>query len=1192
MTTISRLPSVAEAPADPGIFSSNLAALSRRCPFLVERLMETPSREGLVLVPTEQGVPAGELDGRALCSKRRPLEEAARQAEVLDPSQAGCAVVLGFGLGYHVARLADRMDGIGVVAVYEPDVSLLRAVLERIDHSQWLARGTVAIFTDATDAPAVTHALQGWEAALAIGVQIIEHAPSRPRLGDGAAAFTGTFSQVVGTVRTHVVTTMVQMDVTIRNALMNADDYVRWAGVNDLNGIAQGRPAVVVSAGPSLHRNIEQLKTPGLRDRCIIIAVQTVLKQLLREGIRPHFVTALDYHEISKRFYEGLTAADVEGITLIAEPKANPAILAAFPGAKRLIQDEFLEVVLGDGLAGHHAPLKPGATVAHLAYYLARHLGADPVMLVGQDLAFTDGQYYAPGAAIHQVWACELNPFNTLEMMEWQRIIRMRGNLHAMTDQLGRPVYSDDQMVAYLTQFERDFMEDEQRGLVTIDATEGGVRKSHTVSMTLQEALNSYAQYAPPLPPLPVPEPLALPEAFRRRLHDTRLDIRAVARLSRETRDLLGKLAGRLSDPEKANALIRQVHALRDRVESIRPAYDLVHRLNQTGTFKRFRADRDIKLNPALNAADRQRKQVERDSMNVGWLADSADVLDDLLAATEASLDGSAPKRTRDVTPRSEDEPLRGPEKPAATVGAVITVDVNAGGTRTVLGKSAIRLTLERLARVAALRTVVIATDNAARARELVGEPIIGLDVRFVETDLTPQRERREAVMKARAWAGSSWRAGLGQLTVFDEVFEPVTMARLMDRENLDGALLVGADWCAVDPRLTALILERFAENPAVNPIAFTQAAPGLCGCVISRKLVEELALGVPEDSPLASIGGVLGFRPLNARSDPIALPCCVGVPPQVRDTPFRFIADHDGWHGVEFAATSSGLHASTAPAEAWCTIADAVALPSALRGPTELILRIAAPGRMMSPELATRLIREAVAARPSVVLTLSGSGEPGADALDHPELLAFLRAAREYRVAGVHVRTSLTISPDRLAAIAPGLVELADAISIDCIAGTPETYLAVSGRDGHGTLMSGADLLINARTSRGGLKLPWIVPRIERRDAVYEEIEHFFDKALIIAGTGVIDQLQEPIAGNRIGPLGKPLVTARRDWRSRMVVNPDGTVPADERENGARGGFDLVASTLVSVWHDLLDRREAVAASDGPGHPDLWTGW
>ncbi|MFN9978173.1 MAG: motility associated factor glycosyltransferase family protein, partial [Phycisphaerae bacterium] len=258
-------------------------------------------------------------------------------------------------------------------------------------------------------------------------------------------------------------------------------------GIDDLAGIATGKPAIVVSAGPSLRRNIDLLSQPGVRDRVVIIAVQTVLKTLLAKGIRPHFVTALDHASISKRFYEGLTAADVEGVTLVVEPKASPAIFEAWPGAIRCpaerIADSILTDNADDSIRGvfkrDRGELRPGATVAHLAYYLARHMGADPVILIGQDLGFTDGQYYAAGAAIHQVWSGELSHFRTLEMLEWERIARERSMLHRLTDHLGRPCYSDEQMTTYLVQFERDFGEDVNRGLKVIDATEGGISKRH-----------------------------------------------------------------------------------------------------------------------------------------------------------------------------------------------------------------------------------------------------------------------------------------------------------------------------------------------------------------------------------------------------------------------------------------------------------------------------------------------------------------------------------------------------------------------------------------------------------------------------------------------------------------------------------------------------------------------------------------
>ena len=98
------------------------------------------------------------------------------------------------------------------------------------------------------------------------------------------------------------------------------------------------------------------------------------------------------------------------------------------PGPIRVAQSKYLDKALAS-LAKPIVPIAAGATVAHLSFYLAQHLGCDPIILIGQDLAFSDGLYYCPGTAIHDVWATELGQFNTLEMMEWQRIVRHRGAL-------------------------------------------------------------------------------------------------------------------------------------------------------------------------------------------------------------------------------------------------------------------------------------------------------------------------------------------------------------------------------------------------------------------------------------------------------------------------------------------------------------------------------------------------------------------------------------------------------------------------------------------------------------------------------------------------------------------------------------------------------------------------------------------
>ncbi|MEC9373825.1 MAG: 6-hydroxymethylpterin diphosphokinase MptE-like protein, partial [Planctomycetota bacterium] len=968
----------------------------------------------------------------------------------MDLKSAAVVVVTGFGLGHHVASLARRMGRDGLIIVFEPDTGLLRATLERIDHSEWMRGSNVLFMTNPDDAASITSSLEGAEGLLAIGTKILSHPPSAARLGESANRFCDAFTRVVAATRTVVVTAMVQSEVTIRNLLMNLDSYCRaaddpGAGGADLDGLCAGRPAIVVSAGPSLHRNIELLATtPGLRERCVIIAVQTTLKTLLTRGIRPHFVTALDHHEISRRFYEGLTEEDVEGVCLIAEPKANPAILEAFPGDVRCVRDETADLIAGEALAGLHATIKPGATVAHLAYFLARHLGCDPVILIGQDLGFTDGQYYARGAAIHDVWSSELNPFNTLETMEWQRIVRGRPTLRKGVDHLGRPIYSDEQMHSYLAHFEREFLRDAAQGLRIIDATEGGVAKANTTPMTLREALAQFApSNGPPLPEFKSAKRLLDPRTKQRleeRLRNVRGDIGRIERRSRDTERLLQKMMRVHPDQKALGRLIDQVDRIRDEVHSLSDAFGLVHRLNQTGGFRRVRTDRAMRLDESLDPIAKQKRQIERDLENVRWLADAAESLASTFDDAIASLNG-APKRTRDPAPRDVDEGSSNRRGRKAVAVAVMPVDTRAepgdigsGWSELILGTPAIRLTLARLARCEGLSTIAIVTDDEARVREVIGEAPKGLRIECIEVERQLITRGRASVRAARALAASCWRGAIGNLTCYDEALTEATGAAL-ERLHADGALLVGPDWALVDPSICDAVIERWRESPERRRLVFTQAPPGIAGAVIGRELAAEFTTGRERSGVFATIGAAVGYVPVRPVADPIAQPVCVHVAPELRDLGGRLIADAP--HRVAWMETAIGA--------AGCrTSNDAIALDqgsllealvaTGRERPPALEHLIIDPGGMralgglrgdwfglveastqIDESMLRSIVEQAAAMNPLVGITIGGPGTGLGDLLEHDDPARLILMARECGARAIHVRTDLLAAADRV---------------------------------------------------------------------------------------------------------------------------------------------------------------------------------
>ena len=1153
----------------------NLRALERTSPDAVAAIRSAAPHAGVEWIDTPEGPSATITSGtsgphgthgtqRALASKRGPRTEAARLAERVDIAASPGLVVLGFGLGLHVEAIGDRLKKTGVMLVFEPDVALLRAVFERIDCSAWLAETNVALLIDAEDAGAVHRAIRGVKGVVASGVAMVEHPPSVPRLGKTAAQFGETISLVLKGLKTTVVTTLMQAEVTMRNGLQNLDRYATTPGVAELADAAKGHPAICVAAGPSLARNIDQLRAPGVRDRCVIIAAQTVLKPMLAKGIKPHYVTALDYHEISRRFYEGLTADDVEGITLIAEPKANPAILEAYPGAIRTPRDDWLDTLLGE-LAVPKGTLTAGATVAHLSYYLARHLGCDPVALIGQDLAFTDGQYYAAGAAIHRVWAGELGAFNTLEMLEWQRIARMGSHLVKATDHLGRPVYTDEQMASYALQFSEAFAGDEARGLTTIDATEGGLAKSHTVVRPLAEVLSELPDTPLDLPATQTPQDTKRLRRVADRVRTVRGDALQVAAISRDTERLLGAMAEHHTDQRRVNELIGKAQTNGQRVRDLGAAYELTQHLNQTGALKRFRADRAIHMDAGASELDRQRAQIERDQTNVRWIAEVADRVGVLLEGCLEALGGAA-KITRDPPPEDEASSIA-TVTPTARVVAVIPTDIDRsslGRPRPLAeplyaGRTLLDLTLSRLARCKRVDHAVILTPTPDRVRTLLddAEDHPGLTVEVVE-HASPFGPRHAATASARLTAPHAWRGGIGGLTVYDELLNANAVDEALERTRADAAVLVGPDWAMVDPALTDAVIERFAESPSKHRLVFTQAAPGLVPCVIARSLAGELASAT--DAWAASIGGILTYLPPAPRHDPITSGHCVAVPDQLRDVLMRCIPDSAARRrAIAEAMLDIDGNASDATSLELARLLSDQHRRYAGPTPRHLVLELCtgrrAGGRRamwiagsdepaerlpIDPALAARLVREQSRGRADAMLTLGGAGDP----LLHPAWREIVMTARASSIACLHVRTDLLVGEDVLESLLhPDTMP--DVISVDLLAHDAVTYQSITGVDAYALARGNLESLLERRAAMGGsFGTPWIVPRITRCDAVYEQIEPFFAEWTMRTGACVIDPMPRAQAGERISPLPLPPGVPGATSRDAMLVLADGSVP------------------------------------------------
>lgn len=1189
---------------------ANLAAIALQDPELVERLRQVESAE-LTFEETRQGVPAGILNGKQLCSRHRPLDEADRLADEIDLIEHAVIVLLGFGMGYHADRVARRMGQSGLVVIFEPDLRLLRAVLERVNHADWIVRSRLVWITDPQDRGALGQRLSGHEARLGQGVHFAEHPASRWRISAESVQFTTRLREFMTSARTTLVTTLVRSIDTIRNLILNVDHYLASPDIDGFRNLARGYPAITVSAGPSLQKNMHLLTQPGVRDKCVIIAVQTVLKPLLEAGIKPHFVTALDIAPISKRFYEGLTPEDVEGITLVIEPKAHPVIADSFPGRVLCCGSSILDKLLGDSVRPMGRVL-PGATVAHLSVYFARHLGCDPVVMIGQDLGFSDGLYYSSGTAIHDVWTPELNPFNTIEMMEWQRIVRNRNILHKLEDIDGKEILSDTQLVTYLAQFERDFANLRRDGVRVIDATEGGVRKQHTELMTLADALQQFA--INDLPPFPETNLHADPrttEAALKRIGTLRRDIARIADASRRTITLLGQMLEEQRDQAKMKRHFRQLEKLKREVEERPEAFALIDHLNQLGMFKRARADRRLELQKDVEPLERQRAELLRDRDNVAWIAEAAQELIDQLLAAERLLRGEdgadvRPRRRR-VTDSGEFESGAGmPNSSPGRVAALVPIDPRCNGlgvarslSEPFAGRTVLQATLERLGRISNIESIILIAPRDFDVEPLIDRSRIARPVeieRLAEGVASPFGPEHESIAAARLWSPSSWRGGIAGMSVYDEVLCPQVMHEIAERRGLTAGLLCAPDWPLIDVSDDAgggALVARHLARPKQQRLCFTQAPPGF-GCILAATtLLHDFA----NRNRLATFGGLMVYQPHVPQADPIATNTNITIDHRIRRSQLRatfdtaanrellrrvvvpIVAGRDDWSTVEIIDQLERHVAMTVddlPQHVileLCTERETTG--PAQRHPYRPIRR--APADL---DLAERLFA-ALGRRGDGVLTLDGVGDP----LLHPAFDQFIRRAKDAGVRGVHVRTDLLVPRD----VVDRLLESGvDVITVPFNADRAETYRAMNGVDRFREMLQNVEHIVQQQrrlTDQDGtaaLPMPWLVPRIQRRHESYHDIERFFDRWQHTLGTAVIEGPPPfpdtpDCPADTLRPARMPDRYVDRELSRRMTVLCDGSAPVSELDLvGEHAIGSLREQSLAELWQAVTLKRRA----------------
>ncbi len=371
---------------------SNLARFRRRFA-QVARQIEAADLKDIEMITGPRGEKTLLERGVQLASAYDPKREGEKLAEEMAREPADLLIAVGFGLGYHLEAYRQKLAC--PILIYEPSLSRLRAALSLRPGFSLLGHRDVHLATTSDALRAQFHKLY----VPGIRTRLFVH-PALMRL-DGEAVYEAarTISRAKDSYDITAVTNVKLYSLWARSTIQNLPQLLKSPPADRLFGRYKGLPAVVAAAGPSLNKQLPLLRE--MREKVLVIAIGQCLGALRAAGIEPDFVHIVESQNVAHQLEK---AGGGEGVNFVPMASCHPTVFE-IPVATRFIVYPQLNAI-ANWLAGA-LDFVPhtigGGTVAQSAVFLAHAMGGNPIILIGQDLAFTGGKIYAQDSLYEEV---------------------------------------------------------------------------------------------------------------------------------------------------------------------------------------------------------------------------------------------------------------------------------------------------------------------------------------------------------------------------------------------------------------------------------------------------------------------------------------------------------------------------------------------------------------------------------------------------------------------------------------------------------------------------------------------------------------------------------------------------------------------------------------------------------------------
>lgn len=380
------------------VFEQNVRFLKEKYPELVGIIDEHSDLNNYEVVSTKRGEPNLQIYHAdkflSLHSKYNAQSEAEKWISTLHGSYDDHAQVLvfGAGLGYFLESVLQHAK-VKQIIYYEPDANIFNQLVRLRDIRSMLSDRRIKMvavggneYVNVELAHFIATRMSGDLSVIAAPIYYKLHGDELRQLKEQIHA--GVIKEATNQ-QTHEMFNK----QWLQNILFNLPYTIKYPSLHFLKRHWNGMKAIIVGSGPSLEHDVHYLNS--VKGKCFIIAAGSSVQALQHFGIEPDLVIAMDGGIANYRVFERI---DTALSPMLFINQIHHKILDIYNSQMmfaRFEDDPVSSYILPDV---HTVPcFRPTASVTGTALQVAAYMGADEIILMGQDLSYPNNQLYSPG---------------------------------------------------------------------------------------------------------------------------------------------------------------------------------------------------------------------------------------------------------------------------------------------------------------------------------------------------------------------------------------------------------------------------------------------------------------------------------------------------------------------------------------------------------------------------------------------------------------------------------------------------------------------------------------------------------------------------------------------------------------------------------------------------------------------------